>query len=726
MSRLGYIVLLLAIILMGWYVLRPVQDTATKWERVYQGEIPTDYTLRANGLEQQVAGNRLRIGSIELPLGEEKAGGLWNQWQVLSAPADRFVTGIRAADYAAYGIDPQERTLEGQGFALSWGERDGNGYVLDRTNGRLAAVDARTIARLDALADRLDAEAPVPQVVPLAVTVDGERFIRRGNLWASAFDATRPSATARVRSLIGFISALRLDSLVERELSAADPVAHIVIENPVEETVKEGFRAVLDLTVYAASDQDDGGYWQATGWPAQRLSQANVDAARVLAASFREDRLFNLGGGIFGHGITTAVVSRAGSEWFRLGSSTARQLDDLSSRWDVVWADGREYADPQAADRLADALNAISVRHVRPRLAMEPPWPDALRIELTIQGEQNPQVLEMRGREVRSATHVGFAVQLPELIADLNPDRFLDPVIANRVPERVIKLQRRIFDRTPALEETFACDERGVWRRTFPDSGPVDQVVLQRLARALAGGTARAVRQATSADRALAGTREIEIAVRFAPKDSGNANDFTDLEETTMIDIGLALSQRDGVWQALNLGSGIAYELEADFVDLLRIDTASPLVMPIIPALVSSITLTQMDRMDEPLVIQQRRSGWEIIVAGSEKLADAVEVRRLLRDLAHLTALRRIDGTGLMGNEVASTVSVALPGSERELTERILLQIAHPGTLGAGPDECVVFAESTRFGAMVSSRAIIPVAAVRGFVPDAARFQARQ
>lgn len=726
MSRLGYAFLVLAILAMGWYVLRPAQETATAWERVYQGEIPSTYTVRAHGLNQQVMGKRLRIESIELPLGEEKANALWNQWQVLSAPADRFVTGIRAADYAAYGIDPQVRSLEGDGFALSWGAVEGNGYVLDRVNGRLAAVEVALIGRLDALAGRLDAEVPVPQVTPLAVTVDNERFVRRGAMWPSAFDATRPSASARVRTLMGFLSALRLDSLEDLDVSAATPVTRMVIEYPLDETVKEGFAAVLDLTVFASDEEAEGGFWQAVGWPAQRISSASVDAARILAASFREDRLFNLGGGLFGHGITTAVVSRAGSEWFRLGSSTARQLDDLSSRWDVVWADGREYADPQAADRLADALNAITVSDVRPRLAVELPWPDAVRIDLMVKGEQAPQVLEIRGREVRSATHVGFAVHLPELIADINPDRFLDPVIANRVPERVTKLQRRLLGRTPPVEETFVRDERGVWRRTYPEGGPVDQVVLQRLARAIAGGTAHAVRQATAADRALAEERTIEIAVRFAPKDSGKANDFTDLEETTMIDLGLAIGQRDGAWKALNLGSGIAYDLDEDFVDLLRIDTASPLVMPIIPALVSSITLTALDRVDEPLELQQRRDGWQVSVAGTQQPADAIEVRRLLRDLANLTALRRIDGTSLTGSEIAATVAVTLPGTERELTERMLLQIAHPGTLGAGPDESVVFAESTRSGAMVRSRAIVPVAAVRGFAPDAARFQAPQ
>lgn len=723
MSRLGYAVLLLAIIAMGWYVLRPAQSTASEWERLYQGAIPTVYTVRANGLEQQVDGKRLRIGTIELPLAEERASALWNQIQVLSAPAERFVTGIRAADYAAYGIDPLVRSIDGEGVAISWGRVDGNSYVLDRIGGRLAAIEADGVARLDALCRRLDAEVPVPLVMPVAVTVDGQRFVRRGDQWASALDATRPSAVARVRELMTFINGLRLVHLDGVEPVAAEPVTRMVIEYPATEVAKEGHRPLLDLTISAGPDV---GYWQAQGWPAQTLSTSTVDMARMLAASFREDRLFNLGGGLFGHGITAAVVTRAGEEWFRLGSSTARQLDDLSSRWDVIWAGGREYADPAAADRLADALNAISVSDVRPRLAVEPPWPDAVRIDLAVTGNQAPLFLELRGRELRTDSHVGFAVNLPELIADLSPDRFLDPVIANRVPERVIKLQRRLFNRTPALEETFVCDERGVWRRTFPAGGPVDQVVLQRLARALAGGRARAVRQATEADRALVDEREIEIAVRFAPKESGKANDFTDLDETTTIDVGLAIAQRDGVWQALNLGSGIAYELDEDFVDLLRIDTASPLVMPIIPALVSMISLTSVQAPDAAVILRQRRHGWELVADGTEQPADAVEVRRLLRDLANLTALRRIEGTALTPAETAFTVAVTLPGTERELNERMLLHIAPPGTLGAAVDECVVFAESTRAGALVRSRAVVAAAAVQGFAPEAERYQAGQ
>jgi hypothetical protein len=76
-----------------------------------------------------------------------------------------------------------------------------------------------------------------------------------------------------------------------------------------------------------------------------------------------------------------------------------------------------------------------------------------------------------------------------------------------------------------------------------------------------------------------------------------------------------------------------------------------------------------------------------------------------------------------MAADIAGTLSVSLPGAERDLHEQILLQYAKPGTLGAQADECVVFAESTRLGALVRNRAIVPAALMANFRPNAARFQ---
>jgi len=728
MTRLGYAALAMILVALGWYVLRPVQDTSVHWQHVYEGPIPTAYTIHAQGLTQQVTDKRVVIDGIALPLGEEKANGLWNQLQVLSAPADRLVKGVAPADYAAYGIDPSVRSIRGADFALAWGVADNSGYIVDQKSGTVMAFDPGVSARLDALCGRLDAEIPVPLLNPVAVTVGHERFVSRGAQWVAALSATRPSATARVRDLMNFINDLRLTDLAGTvpDRSGTRPedsteITRVLVEYPASEAVKAGYDPFLDIIV-RADPVGGGGTWQATGWPAQPLNPLQVWRVRYLAAAFSEDRVFNLGSAIFGHGITAVAVTRGGQPWFLLKSSNARELDDLSSKWDVVWDGGREYADPTAADQLASALNGINVRAVRPRLVVEPAWPDAVQLRVTVKGQAEPIILEMRGRAVRSATHVGYAIELPELLADLRPDRFLDKVLASRAPERVVKLQRRLLDRTPAVEETFASDERGIWRRTFPAGGPVDQVMLQRLARAAAGGTATAVRLATAADRALADDPSVEIAVRFAPKSTGKANDYTDLEETTSIDLGLALGKRDGVWRALLLGGGIAYDLEADLVDLFTSDVTSPLIMPVVPALVSKIVLTGPPGQGDIVDLRMQYNGWMLMGDTKPVPAAEVEVRRLLRDISNLVATRRVEGLALVGNEVAATVTVTVPGSERDLTESMVMQIAAPGTLGAAADACIVFAESTRVGAMVRSRAMVPAAAVAGFAPDRARY----
>lgn len=724
MSRIGYVVLVLLILVLGWYVLRPQTKDQPDFIRVFPTAAetpPARYVIRAHGLEQVVEGKRVTINGLSLALGEEKVGGLWNQIQTLSVEADRVVEHVPPADYAAYGIDPEVRSVQGDGIALAWGSKEGKGYAIDLLSGRLAVIGPANAARFDALTTRLDSDLLFPPAAPESVSAAGATFIKRGAQWVHAVDAARPEASARVRDLGGVLGQLRLRSLegaLPAEPGPATPIDLVY----GDEMVKAGYAARYHLEVFLVGEE---GWWQAEGWPAQRIDVVLARRLVTAAGSFGQDRLFNLGGGLYGHSMEDIVFLKAGEPWFRLETSHAKALDDLSSKWDVVWEGGREYADPQAADRLADALNAIVVNNVRPRLAVEEPWPDALALSAVGKGLHHPVLLEWRGRQVRSATHVGWAVDLPDLIASCAPDRFLDAVIASRAPERVIKVQRRLRDREPPLEETFVCDSRGVWSRTYPGPGPIDQVAVQRMARALAAGVAQSVRFATAADRAAAAEADLEVAVRFAPKDEGKANDFTDLDETTSIDVGLAIGLAGAPHSALNLGSGIVYTLDPDFIDIFRGDVASSLVMPLIPALVSRIIISGPPAEGGgSLILAQGRGGWRLAGDGRSDPAAEVEVRRLLRDLAGLTALRRIEGGPLVATETALTVSVELPGAERDLVERMLLQVARPGTLGAGADECVVFAESTRLGALVASRAVIPASIATGFAPDVQRFAA--
>ena len=414
------------------------------------------------------------------------------------------------------------------------------------------------------------------------------------------------------------------------------------------------------------------------------------------------------------------IVERAGKPWFSLESSSGKDLDDFASKWDVVWDGGREFASPQSPFLLLDALNDLAVSDVRVRLALEEDWPDAVRITLLGKSMHGAHVIEMRGTSVRSASHVGRVVRRADLLERLAPDRFLDTMIAGRSPERVLKIQRRFLDREPATAEVLSRDSRGGWVRTWPAGEPVDTVSVERIARVFATGRATSVRMADESDRAIVSAPDFEIAVRFGPKPSGKANDYTELEDTTTNDLGLAM-RRDGEgrWRALQLGTGIAYDLDDEFVTQLRQGVSDPLVLPLIPALVRRV---QLASGEESIVLSRVGEDWRMLEGERDTLAAAVEVRRLLRDLAALVARRRGPGGALAPGELSATISIEIPGFDREV-ERLVLQIGKPGMAGAAGDEVALFAESTRPGSLARGRAFATVASIAAFTVEPARFR---
>lgn len=718
MTRLGWAILLVIVAALGWYVLRPAPSTAVERVRVWQGAQPGTYRLRANGLDQRISGRTVALEGHVLPLAEEAANGLWNQLTMLSTTSDRVVAGVPRADVGAYGIAADDRRLEGEGVDLGWATKDGEGYVYDWARGTLHLVGAESTARLDRLGDRLDEGRLIPLLEPIAAEVDALRLVRRGADWLAAYDPMRPPFQVRMRALGERIGSLRLADLAGVLPAGARPVGRARLEYPPGSAVPAGLPVAYEVVVFA-DGEGDGGWVRANAWPAQRLDRAALDGWLELLADFREDRLFNIAPGILGLGVDEVAVSRGGEPWFRLVSRNAQDLDDITSRWDVVWEGGREYADPSCAVRLVEAFNGMAVDFPRIRAAVEPPWPDAIAVRLLGKGIHQPLVLELDGRAVRSPTHVAWARTLPPPLDAISPDAFLDTLIAGRAPERVRKIQRRLLDRRPPHEEVLTMDERGVWARTWPAAGPVDQVAVQRLARAIAIGRAARARFAGAAERARAADPELEVAFRFAAKPAGKANDYNELEETTTSDLGLSLWREDGTWRALAADAGVVYDLADDLVDLLRQPLDEPLVLPLVPALVRTIALAAGERA---LTLRRVGDEWRMQAGADQGPASAIEARRLLRDLAGLVALRRIPGAALDPGDLAGTVAIELPGMDREAPERLLMQIGRPGAAGVAADEAAVFVESTRAGALAAGRAVVPAAAVAGLVPDPGRF----
>jgi hypothetical protein len=521
-----------------------------------------------------------------------------------------------------------------------------------------------------------------------------------------------------VEALLRLAGGFRLVDLRGTMPEGAVPAGALRFELDPEGAATAGLPALYEFRIFSGGPQ--AGAVAINDLPVQVIGAEQLAAWQAAIAACAEDRLFNIGNAVIPNPAERVMVERAGKAWFALASTTAKDLDDFASRWDVIWDGGREYAAPEAAQRLVEALDDLAVRDVRARLAFEPDWPDAVRITLLGKAVHGASVLELHGDQARSETHVGTVVRMDDLLAHLAPDRFLDTMIAGRSPERVMKIQRRFLDRQPAVEEVLVHDARGGWSRTWPRSEPVDAVAVQRIARVIATGRALSARLAGDADRAAGAAPEFEIAVRFGPKPAGKANDFTELEDTTTNDLGLAMSRAGpGRWRALLIGTGTAYDLDDDLVEQLRQDVADPLVLPLVPALVRSV---QVGAGTTVVALARSGEAWRLQEGAGTVPANAVEVRRLLRDLAALTASRRGQGGALAPADIALAVSLDLPGFDRE-SERFLLQIGRPGAAGAGPGEVALYAESTRPGAMEASRAFTAAANVAGFSADPARFK---
>lgn len=720
MTKLAYLITAALILALAVFVFRPdTNHHAGEMVKIVTIKPPVDYQLQANGVHQVVVGKTVTIGAIALPLAEEVASGMWNQWSAIAVPTEKVVRGIPASGFAAhdYGIDSSVRRLWGDGFDLSWGSANDSGYIADLLSGSVFVVGAEAIKRLDQLSGRLDSGNPLPPGAAVKSVESGSTRITTGDGgWVAVGASMRPDFRLRVEAIMRLASSIRVADLHGIMPEGAEPIATVRVEVDSQTAAMARLPATYDIRV---TRTPNGGALAVNQLPVQRLTTDELAAWQSAIAALAEDRLFNLGDGVSPNPMEGMVVEKNGKPWFRLVSTTAKDMDDFSSRWDVVWDGGREFADPSAAQRLIAQLNDLTVHDVHMTLALEEDWKECVSLMLIGKGIHGSVFLQMRGREVRNATHTGVVTRMGDLLEHLSPDQFLDTMIAGRSPERVMKIQRRFTDRQPAVEEVLVRDSRGGWSRTWPRSEPVDPVAVQRVARVIATSRALNARLATPEDRAIANAPTFEIAVRFGPKPTGKANDFTELEDTTTNDLGLSIRKdADGHWRALAIGTGTAYELDDDVVEQLRQDVANPVVLPLVPALVRRVQLS-----NGVTTIGLARSGeqWLLAVGDKAVAANAVEVRRLLRDLAALTARRRSAGGALAIQDIALTISLELPGFDRE-SERLLLQIGKPGAAGAAADEVALFAESTRPGSLEMGRAFTGAAQIAGFVADAARF----
>ncbi len=710
MTRLGYIILVAALIALGAYVFWPERVAASTRVALWAESAPGAYVLRAQGVESRVDADGVTIRDVRLPLDRERAERLWSLLGQPLVDTAQAVDDIGEEQLASFGIDG-ERALSLGGASLRWGEKAGRASAWRSDLRRVWPIDAATARRLAAVWVRLDA-APIAVEGVDRLTVNGLEVQRDayGAWWASSAPE-RPPFTTRVNALLGLVGSVRIEQWTDQNIIEDGGADRVIIGDKT-----------LSLTSTSDSLDRKAGLLvirEAQGFlPPQRLEAADAARWQSLLDGFRADYLLDLPGRRMDDPIEEVVVRRGAETWFRLERRGNEDVKDGRSMWDLIWPGGRITAIPDGAQRLEEAFRQVTVDDVKRRVDATPLAADALTIDLVGQLERAPIRLELGGGDAASVLHRGRVAKLPPLVAAISPDAFLDPTPIARAPARLDKLQRVWREgETVVRGEIFARTASG-WAQTHPGELPVDQVAVESLARTLCAARADRAHLADDADRALIDQATFEIACRFAPRAEGRASDAAALDETAALETSLAFARVDGAWRAVDPEGALRYDFADDVVSALMRPLAARTVWPLTPNPVWRVSVTRAD--GAYALVRVSEAGWRIEAANEEPVAaDGLEVMRWLRALAALTAERvEREAVALANDERVGVVSCFQPGYERG-DERLSLAIGHADAGGMIP----VSVDSSH-GAAAPGRFHLRIA-VDDLLPPRVRFAAR-
>lgn len=678
MSRIGYAILVLVVLGLAIYAFRPERSIHTAAVPVHAGAPLADFTVHNQGLEQAVSGDRVRIQGVTLPLDQAKSARLWEFIAAMGAAPERVIAGIDAPKARAYGIDGT-RELAGAGLRLGWGSAGGAAYLWEGVSQRVFVADAGTLKRLDQLAQRLDRfQLLAFDQATRYLEVNGLALELRAGEWRDPLRPQRPSFSRRVRQLARRLADLHLADFASRP---PPPVAglgtvRLGAGNPLTDPAAA---ALVRERVLRLWRQGEGGVFQIDDLPAQALTTAELAALSGCLASFAGDYLFDLEGPFQANPLQELVVTRGGEEFFRLEKHGQLDVDRESQRsqWDVIWPGGREVAIAECAAMIADAFDNLPVEDPQPRAAVPPPPADALVFDFIFTNLERRWRIELAGRQVWSATHRGTVKELPRVLAQLGPDLMLDTALVNRPAARVVKIQRQFNDEEPARAEVFTAVAGGRWRQTWPAAAApaVNQLAVERIARALCAARGQEARLVTAADRAVLAAPVCEIDLRFAPQPVRHSNDYARLDDTTDLDLGLAFAPEGALWRAVSKEGAVSFLVDAELMELLRQSVQDDQVFPLVPSLVRGLEVASPERHYR-LALDYR--GWTVQTigrdgqAGEARRADEVQVRRYLRLLSGLRALRTTAAEAGAPLASATTITCSLPAEGAGSDQMIL------------------------------------------------------
>jgi hypothetical protein len=662
MPTWGYAIIATLIAVLAAYTLWPASGSTGV--TVFPAKISEPFSVTGELGEQRVEAGRITVAGLDRPAEAQAVTAFAATATAIKIAPNQVIEGIDAQAARAWGIDGSRRLVVGE-QERQWGEADGTAAVWDPRTRRVFLLPPAELRRLAQAAARLDAR-PLIELKPEQpldwLLVDGVRFARISGAWRFPGDL-RPRASGRVDRLVAALRDVRLGSL-----AGAPAEAQALHELRLPGLVEERLR-LLGL--------GERRWLERAGTPAQELTPAEVASWTGLLAALGEDRLLDPPGV---GSPETIVVSRGGVELFRL-MMRGSYGSDGKKPWEVHWPGGAEPAAAEAGTRIQNALLGLVITGAEP--GPEPIWAGATTISVT--PEYGSPLRAILGKDRAWADGwSGRIAQLPEILARLGPDTCFDLHPLPTEPGRVVKLQRR-WPAEAARDEVHARAAGGSWARTHPvGATPADPLAVDRLVRSLVRLTARSVRLATPADKALPATAE--LAVRIAPVKLGTtgADDDVILEDTVPQERAWRLAPEAAsdrllptgqTWLMVDVIGGLAFTLDAADAEALLADVASTRLFPLAPSLVSAVEVVGAHSF------RLARSGaaWTLRQAGNETPADAIAARRLLRALAALdargpAAVPAGEGTTIVietgdGERLSARVRVLAPGEVAAQTE---------------------------------------------------------
>ena len=761
MSKVSYLVALLAILGFGTYALWPTPTVVGV--KLFSGPTPTSYTVRVATTSVRVSpeqttitiGNENYIFATDI----EKIGRIWTTLSGIEVPPTKVIADIGEAQLQAYGLDDTREVsatsatsatpATGDGLRIRWGGKGGQAYVWNALDRKLFAVDPQALPGLDAAAaPPIRANVLAHPQPPTRLTIDGLALVNQDGQWLAELFRNRPPFNTRVASLLGQLSRVSINEFpgavtfglpvvgtVQMPEMAGSPVG-------VPAQMAIGAQPARAITVYADGAR---GVVAIAGYPAQRVSDVQLTELRAAFAAFARNPLLDLYTVINRDDVLRVDITRGTTPWWSL---RRREKPPAIGGffWDVAWGNGRESAPDDAVDRLAKMLADISVREPQPDSQALAKLPDDALV-ITVETDRpnaQPVRVAIAGGELISAAFRGRLNDDNQLRLALAPERFLDQRLTRRDPSRVAKIQRRFRAEAPPRDEVVMRTEGGTWVRTYPANAVPGATVVagsavagsavDRLIRVLSGarvedlalisGDGKKDEKGDDA-RALLANPDFEMDIRFAAVAGGQAsNDETDLDLTAAQDWGFAARKDSQRWQCVDKDLGLRFTLDDDTVEEFRRAFDAGQVFPVVG---SVVTRVDVKRTDGTLVTLVRNGADWTASSSTEaaKPADAIAVRRYFRTLGSLSMA---DGAALDARvpepaaaEVVASISCTVPaigGDTNQPSELLTLAILRPVANGTP-----VHVWSNRGGSRFPrGRAVVPSVAVAEVLPDVAAF----